>query len=74
MLDWTADVVGRMHQAKIKGSELAKEAGLSATYLSTVLNGHKGDDSTKALVVGALERLEKARKADSNKDGETPCN
>lgn len=61
MMDWAADVVGRMHYAGIKNKELAMEAGYNAAYLSTVLNGKKGDDNTKTKIIEALERLEKAK-------------
>lgn len=59
MLDaWFADVVGRMHRMGIKRSELAEESGYSVSYLSSVLNGHKGDNNTKKNILEALERLE----------------
>lgn len=56
--EWTADVVGRMHRAKITGLQLAERAGLTNAYLSTVLNGHKGTDETKQRIIVALESLE----------------
>lgn len=56
--DWTAEVVGRMHKARIKGLQLAARAGISNAYLSTVLNGHKGTEGTKAKILSALESLE----------------
>ena len=59
MLDmWIADVVGRMHIAGITGKALAAECGFTESYLSTVLNGMKGNDSTQKKIVSALERLE----------------
>lgn len=56
--DWTAEVVGRMHKAKITGLQLAARAGITNAYLSSVLNGHKGTDETKARIITALESLE----------------
>lgn len=41
--DWTAEVVGRMHTAGITGLMLAQESGYSNSYVSTVLNGKKGN-------------------------------
>ena len=41
-LDWTAEVVGRMHMAAITGKQLADEAGLTNSYLSAVLHNKKG--------------------------------
>lgn len=59
MLDsWTADVVGRMHRLKITGPQLAARVGTSNTYLSTVLNGHKGSDDMKEKILRAMESLE----------------
>lgn len=58
---WTADVVGRMHLHGISNQQLAHEAGISDAYLSTVLHGRKGDDSTRQRIVDALERLEQRR-------------
>lgn len=58
MVDWTAEVVGRMHHAKITGLQLAERAGITNAYLSTVLNGHKGTDDTKQRIIAALESLE----------------
>lgn len=63
--DWTAEVVARMHTARITGQQLADECGYNATYLSTVLHGHKGNDQTKQRIFEALERLE-AKIADEN--------
>lgn len=62
-LDWTADVVGRMHAAGITGLELSKEAGITNSYLSTVLHGKKGDEQTEQRIIGALERLERQRES-----------
>ena len=55
---WTADVVGRMHRLKITGPQLAERVGTSNTYLSTVLNGHKGSDEMKEKILRALDELE----------------
>lgn len=59
VLDWTAEVVGRMHAAKITGLMLAKEAGVSNSYLSGVLNKKRtGGTQTRRKIISALERLE----------------
>lgn len=57
-LDWTAEVAGRMHAAGVTGLQLAKEAGVSNSYLSAVLHKKKGDDKTRQRIICALERLE----------------
>lgn len=58
ILDWTAEVAGRMHAAGVTGLELAKEAGISNSYLSAVLHKKKGNEQTRQRVICALERLE----------------
>lgn len=63
ILDWTAEVAGRMHAAGVTGLELAKEAGITNSYLSAVLHRKKGNEQTRQRVICALERLEQ-RQAD----------
>jgi len=46
---------------RVTGLELAKEAGISNSYLSAVLHDKKGDDKTRQNVTEALDRLEKQR-------------
>lgn len=58
---WTADVVGRMHEARITGLQLAEECGYTNSYVSAVLHGKKGDEKTKQTILDGLERLEKKR-------------
>lgn len=58
VLDWTAEVAGRMHVAGITGLALAKEAGISNSYLSAVLHKKKGNDDTRKRIFSALESLE----------------
>lgn len=64
IFDWTAEVVGRMHTAKVTGLALAKEAGITNSYLSAVLHKKKGDEHTRQKIIHALERLEQ-RQADN---------
>ena len=58
ILDWTAEVAGRMHAAGVTGLELAREAGVSNSYLSAVLHKKKGNEQTRQRIICALERLE----------------
>lgn len=53
ILDWTADVAGRMHAAGVTGLELAKEAGVSNSYLSAVLHKKKGNEQTRQRIICA---------------------
>lgn len=63
-LDWTAEVAGRMHMVGVTGRELAKEAGITNSYLSEVLHKKKGNEQTRQRIICALERLEQ-RQADA---------
>lgn len=64
-LDWTAEVVGRMHMAGITGIELANEAGIANTYLSSVLHKKRGgNEQTRRRIVSALDRIEQKKRID----------
>lgn len=39
--EWTAEIVGKLHQFEMTKKEFAKRCGYSAGYLSMVLNGKK---------------------------------
>ena len=67
--DWTAEVVGRMHAARITGQQLAAKCGYTAAYLSTVLNGKKGVAVTRETIFTALSELEK-QKSSMNKESD----
>lgn len=55
--EWTADVVARMHLARITTKQLAEEAKYTPEYVSMVLNGHREAESAKATILAALDRL-----------------
>lgn len=56
-LEWTAEVVARLHLAKITKKQLAEEAGYTPEYISMVLNGHRDTENAKATILAALNRL-----------------
>lgn len=62
--EWTGEVVKRMHMAGITGKQLAEECGFTNSYISTVLHGKKGDDSTRQRILEALARLEAKQEAE----------
>ena len=68
--DWTSEVVGRMHAARITGQQPAAKCGYTAAYLSTVLNGKKGVAVTRETIYAALSELEK-QKSDANEESDT---
>lgn len=55
--EWTADVVARMHMAKITMKRLAAECEYTPEYVSMVLNGHRDTENAKATILAALDRL-----------------
>ena len=56
--EWTADVVARMHMARITTKQLAQETGYTVQYVSMVLNGHRNTANARTAILSAIERLE----------------
>lgn len=54
---WTADLVGKMHQYGVKKIELAKELDVTPEYVSMILNGHKEPKNAKEKFEDALQRI-----------------
>lgn len=54
--EWTGRIVGMLHTHRVKQAELAEEMGLTAQYVSMVLNGKKSPK-------GIDERMETAIQA-----------
>jgi len=59
---WTSDLVGKMHQEKIKKKELANEAGWSYTYTVSVINGKKSPKRAEEKLNSALNMLIEKKK------------
>ena len=60
--EWTGRIVGLLHTHRITQGELATELGLTAQYVSMVLNGKKSPK-------GIQERMEAAIQAIVNRRG-----
>ena len=54
---WTGDVVGKMHLAGVRKSDLAKAIGYTPEYLSMILNGHRSPKDAQKTIESALYRL-----------------
>lgn len=54
---WTSDLVGKMHQEKVKKKELAAEVGWSYTYTISVINGKKAPKYAEKKLNSALNRI-----------------
>lgn len=60
---WTGDLIGKMHIAKITVKELSAEMGKNPKYVSQVLNGHYAPKKSEQEFNAALERLIATKKA-----------
>ena len=54
---WTADLLGKMHLARVTAKQLAAEVGWNPKYLSVVLKGHKEPKGAEQKLNEALKRL-----------------
>lgn len=62
--EWTGRIVGLLHTHRIKQSELAKELGLTAQYVSMVLNGKKSPKDIEERMEAAIRTIMEQRQAD----------
>lgn len=61
--EWTGSIVGLLHTHKIKQTELAQEMGLTAQYVSMVLNGKKNPKDIKDRMEDAIRTIVERRSA-----------
>lgn len=61
-MDWTCDVVARMHKLKMKQGELARLTGYSQEYISMVLRGHRDTQNARERILAALDEAEADQK------------
>ena len=61
-MDWTCDVVARMHKLKMKQGELARFTGYSQEYISMVLRGHRDTQNARERILAALDEAEADQK------------
>lgn len=54
---WTGDIVSRMHIARIPNSALAKQMGVTKSWVSMVLNGKREPKDAEARFNAALDEL-----------------
>lgn len=60
---WTGEVIGEMHMAKISNRDIAREMGVTPAYVSMILNGDREPNRAEERVRGALERLKAQKEA-----------
>lgn len=57
LAQWTGELVGRMHNARITAKQLAEKMGKNPKYVSQVLNGHYIPKTAEAEFNAALDEL-----------------
>ena len=54
---WTADLIGEMHLARVSKKQLAEHLGVTPEYVSMVLNGHRDPDGAAGRFREALTQI-----------------
>ena len=62
---WTADLIGEMHLARVSKKQLAEHLGVTPEYVSMILNGHRDPDGAAGRFREALAQIISARNQDS---------
>lgn len=57
LAQWTGELVGRMHNARITAKQLAEKMGKNPKYVSQVLNGHYTPKTAEVEFNAALDKL-----------------
>lgn len=58
---WTGELIGRLHNARVTVKELAAHMGKNPKYVSQVLNGHYSPKDAEQRYNAALDELIAAR-------------
>ena len=68
---WTGNLVGRMHNEKVRLEDLANEMGVSKGYVSMLLNGQRKPPNAKERLNAAFQAVLDKRKQQKEepKDG-----
>ena len=54
---WTAEIVAQLHLHRITRRELADELGVTAQYVTMVLNGYKTSAGMEERMMKAIENI-----------------
>lgn len=60
---WTGRLVGKMHNEQVTFDELAKEMGVTKSYISMILNGTRKPDGIRQKMEAALDAVISKRNA-----------
>lgn len=63
--EWTGRIVGLLHTHRITQAELARELGITAQYVSMVLNGKKTSKGIDERMEAAIQAIIDRRQGDS---------
>lgn len=61
---WTGNLIGKMHNKEISNEDLAKELGVTAAYVSMILNGKRKPPEIRKRMEDAVSSIIAKRKAD----------
>lgn len=59
---WTGSIVGKMHVHEITQEDMAKEMGVTKSYVSMILNGVRKPDGIKKRMEEAIDALIQRKK------------
>ena len=59
--EWTGELIGRMHNARITYDDLAAEMGCGKAYVCMILNGRRSPAGAKARLNEAFETARKRK-------------
>ncbi len=65
MTEWTGRIVGLLHTHRITQAELAAELGLTAQYVSMVLNGKKSSKGIEERMDVAIQAIIESRQSNT---------
>lgn len=54
---WTGEIVGKMHMARITQKALAAHLGVTREYVANILNGHRSPKGAEARFRAAVDAL-----------------
>lgn len=61
---WTGRLIGKMHNERVTFEELAKELGVTKSYISMLLNGKRKPEGIQKRMETALDAILQKRSAE----------
>ena len=60
---WTGRLIGRLHNERVTYEELAKEMGVTKSYISMILNGARKPEGVRERMEAALATIIEQKRA-----------